>query len=93
MDVWFQKDRLTSPYMLFWEAQICFMVTHGLDVEFHAALEALHWLVEGCDEERDGEDVVPALSFLVMEAGMPPDAQVRPGTKQASYFETERRPV
>lgn len=57
------------------------MVNRGLDPEFHAVLEAVHWLVDGCDEERDGEDVVPALNFLVGKAGMPPDAQVRPGTR------------
>lgn len=57
------------------------MVNHGLDVEFHAVLEAAHWLVEGCDEEQDGADVVPALNFLVVEAGMPPDVQVMPGRK------------
>ncbi len=58
--------------------QICYVVNHGLDVSFHAVLEAVHWLVDGCDEERDGADVVPALNFLVREAGVPPDAQVRP---------------
>ncbi|CAN0005718.1 unnamed protein product [Ectocarpus sp. 12 AP-2014] len=52
-----------------------FMVDHGLDVEFHAVLEAVHWLVDGCDEEQDGIDVVPAIDFLVTEAGMPPDVQ------------------
>lgn len=52
------------------------MVNHGLDVGFHAVLEAVHWLVDGCDKERDGIDVVPAVNYLVREAGMPPDAQV-----------------
>lgn len=81
---------------MFWEMQICFMVNHGLDVEFHAVLEAVHWLVDGCDEERDGADIVPALNFLVREAGMPPDAQVspRPGEGQkASPVCIEQRPV
>lgn len=62
------------------------MVNHGLDVEFHAVLEGVHWLIDGCEEERDGEDVVPALNFLVREAGMPPDTQVRPVRQKASSF-------
>lgn len=70
--------------MLWRVVQICFMVNHGLDVEFHAVLEAVHWLIDGCDEERDGADVVPTLNFLVRESGMPPDAQVRPGQKDVS---------
>ncbi|CAB1119222.1 unnamed protein product [Ectocarpus sp. CCAP 1310/34] len=61
-----------------------FMVDHGLDVEFHAVLEAVHWLVDGCDEEQDGMDVVPAIDFLVTEAGMPPDVQ-------RGLFEAARR--
>lgn len=60
------------------------MVSHGLDVGFHAVLEAVHWLVDGCDEERDGADVVPALNFLVREAGVPPDAQVHPSIRLCS---------
>lgn len=56
--------------------QIVFIVDHGLDVEFHAVLEAVHWVVEGCDEERDGIDVVPTLDFLVEVAGARPDEQV-----------------
>lgn len=66
---------------MFWGMQICFMVNHGLDVEFHAVSEAVHWLIDGCDEERDGADVIPALNFVVAEAGMPPDAQVNLCTK------------
>ena len=75
---------------MFWGVQICFMVNHGLDVEFHAAAEAIHWLIDGCDEERDGSDVVAALNFLVEESGMPPDAQV---AKAAGVIDNERRPV
>ncbi|CAM9601407.1 unnamed protein product [Scytosiphon promiscuus] len=56
---------------------IVYMVDRGLDVEFHPVLEALHWVVEGCDEEQDGIDVVPTLNFLVTVAGMRPDQQRR----------------
>lgn len=52
------------------------MVSHGLDVGFHAVLDAVHWVVEGCNEKLGGRDVVPTLDFLVSEAGMPVSAQV-----------------
>ncbi|CAN0065441.1 unnamed protein product [Ectocarpus sp. 12 AP-2014] len=75
-----------------------FMVDHGLDVEFHAVLEAVHWLVDGCDEEHDGMDVVPAIDFLVTEAGMPPDVQRKSDFRtplhvavRRGLFETARR--
>lgn len=71
---------------ILWVVQICFMVNRGLDVEFHAVLEAAHWLVDGCDEEQDGADVIAALNFLVREAGMPPDAQVRPGRRPLIFW-------
>eukprot|EP00903_Cladosiphon_okamuranus_P016290 g15022.t1 len=74
------------------------MVNHGLDVGFHAVLEAVHWLVDGCDEARDGEEVVSALNFLVGEAGMPPDAQRKSDYRtplhlavQRGLFEAARR--
>ncbi|CAN0453579.1 unnamed protein product, partial [Laminaria digitata] len=54
-----------------------YMVNHGLDVGFHAVSEAVHWVVGGCDEALGGRDVVPALGFLVSEAGMPVSAQQR----------------
>lgn len=56
--------------------QMRYMVNHGLDVGFHAVSEAVHWVVGGCDEALGGRDVVPALGFLVSEAGMPVSAQV-----------------
>lgn len=78
------------------------MVNHGLDVEFHAVLEAVHWLVDGCDEGRDGTDVVPGLNYLVEEAGMPPDTQVgvclcvclvNSGFGYQRYFATDELPL
>lgn len=54
-----------------------FMVNHGLDVAFHAVSEAVHWVVGGCNAEMDGRDVIPVLDFLVEEAGMSANVQVR----------------
>lgn len=56
-----------------------FMVNHGLDLTFHALSEAVHWVVEASDEELDGKDVTPALAFLVKEASMSANVQVRLG--------------
>ena len=53
-----------------------YMVSHGLDIGFPAVLDAVHWVVGGCDEHLGGRDVVPTLDFLVSEVGMPVSAQV-----------------
>lgn len=55
------------------------MVNHGLDLGFHAVSQAVHWVVEASDEELDGKDVTPTLAFLVKEASMSANVQVRLG--------------
>lgn len=54
-----------------------FMVDRGFDVGFSAVLEALHWVVKGSDVETDGKDVLSTLNFLVKEAKMSPNTQVK----------------
>ena len=53
------------------------MIDRGFDVGFHAVSEAVHWLMVGGREETDGIEVIPTLDYLVKEAGMSVNVQVR----------------